>query len=92
MAFSLFSWKGKVRKLRKRWDRAREKALKKKEPIRGMALQKLDTIENNLRSLEEQELTRMDRARMSKEVEIAIAEVQGLLKTKPEELVQAGKA
>lgn len=85
----LFGWNWKVRRLRKKWDRAREKTLKKKGSIRQMALQKLDTIENNLRMLEEQRLSRMDRARLSKEVEIGVAEVRGLLNTKPDELRQA---
>lgn len=80
-----FGWERKVRKLRKKWDRTREKSLKKHEPIRRTALLKLDAIENNLRLLEEQKLSRMDRARISKEVEIGIAEVKGLLDTKPGE-------
>ncbi len=82
----LFGWERKVRKLRKSWDRSREKALRKKEPIRAMALQRLDGIENNLRMLEEQDLSRIDRARLSKQAEIEIAEIKALLKSKPEEL------
>lgn len=82
----LFGWSWKVRKLRKRWDRAREKALKKKGPLRRQILQRLDTIENSLRLIEEQPLNRVDRARLSKEVEIGIEEIKALLKAKPEEL------
>jgi len=79
-------WSRKVRRLRRKWDRAREKTLRKKNPIRRMALEKLDAIENNLRIIEEQKLSRVDRARLSKQVEIEIEEVKALLKTKPEEL------
>ena len=82
----VFGWDWKVRHLRKNWDRKREKTLKKKNPIRKMALEKLDTIENSLRLLEERKLSRMDRSRMYKEVEIGLAEVNGLLNTKPEEI------
>lgn len=80
----LFGWRWQVRRLRKKWDRTREKSLKKKDPIRRIALERLDTIENSLRLLEEQHLTRKDRARLSKEVNIGIAEVKALLKTKSE--------
>ncbi len=83
----IFGWNRKVRKLRKKWDRLREKTLKKKNPIRKMALEKLDSIENNLRTIEEQRIPKMDRSRISKEIEIGLAEVNGLLKTKPEELL-----
>ncbi|RKX41819.1 MAG: hypothetical protein DRP27_10280 [Thermotogae bacterium] len=82
----MFGFQRKIRKLRKKWDRLREKALKKKEPIRHLALEKLDSIENHLRILEEQRLSRRDRARLSKEIEIDLAEVTGLLESKPEEL------
>ena len=51
-----------------------------------MALEKLDAIQSNLIILEEQNLTRVDRVRLAKEVEIGIAEVRGLLESKPEEI------
>ena len=50
----IFGWKWKIRRLRKRWDRLRERSLKKDEPLRGKLLQDLDTIEQDLRTLEEQ--------------------------------------
>ena len=84
--FGLFGWKRKVGKLRKKWDRLREKALKKDEPIRAMVLERLDRIENNLKMLEEQRVDRVTRARVSKEIEIALEEVKAMLKMKPEEL------
>lgn len=82
----LFGWKHKVRKLRKRWDRTRERALKQKEPVRRMALESLDRIENNLRLIEERDLSPMDRSRLGKEIEIALAEIAGLLQTKPDDV------
>lgn len=85
----ILGWNYKVRKLRKKWDRMREKALKKKNPIRADALKRLDIITPNLTMLEEQKLSRIDRARISKDVEINLAEVKALLETKPEELVAA---
>ena len=84
----LLGWKRKIRRLRKKWDRLREKALTKDEPLRGVALEKLDSIENELKTLEEKKLSRIDRARISKEVEITLSEIKALLKAKPEELAQ----
>ena len=85
----ILGWNYKVRKLRKKWDRLREKTLKKKNPIRAEALNKLDSVSPNLITLEEQKLGRVDRARISKDVEINLAEVKALIETKPEELVAA---
>lgn len=83
---AFFGWSRKIQNLRKKWDRLREKTLKKEEPIRSTALGRLDQVENSLRMLEEQRLSRMDRARLAKEIEINLAEIKGLLKSKPEEL------
>ena len=88
----VLGWNWKVRKLRKRWDRLREKALKKKNPIRIEALKRLDSIAPNLTTLEEQRLSRMDKARVSKDVEISLAEVRALIMSKPEEIVAAKQA
>ena len=89
----LFGWNRRVRGLRKRWDRLREKSLKKGEPIRRMALERLDMIENNLKMLEEQRMDRVSRARIAKEVEIGLEEVNAMMKMKPEELgAQPGTA
>ena len=72
------SWDRRVRKLRKKWDRTREKVLRKEE--KQNLLEKLDQIENSLRVLEEKELTRTDRYRVLKEVEIGLEEVNDILK------------
>ena len=79
---SLFGSKRHIRKIRKKWDREREKALKLKEPLRSGVLKKLDQIELNLRSLEEQRLGRIDLARLMKEAEIDLEETKAIMKSK----------
>jgi hypothetical protein len=81
----ILGWNWKIRKLRKKWDRLREKALKKDDPLRHTLLEKLDSAENNLRILEEQRLSRVDRARLSKTLEIDLEGIKAMLKGKPEE-------
>lgn len=81
-----FGWGHRVRKLRKRWDDRREDALKKHGEHRKMLLEKLDSIEEKLRTIEEQNLNRAARAKIAKEVEIDLEEIKELLKAKPEEL------
>ncbi|MBI4173777.1 MAG: hypothetical protein HY519_03600 [Candidatus Aenigmarchaeota archaeon] len=76
----IFGFGYRVKKLRRRWDRLREKTLGKKDPMRSQILERLDTIENNLKTLEETKLTRVVRARMAKEIEIDLEEVAELLK------------
>jgi hypothetical protein len=88
----VFGWNWRVRRLRKNWDRTREKTLKKKAQIRKPALEKLDAIENNLRMLEEQSLNRFAKAKLSKDIEINLAGVKEFIKSKPEELAAAGQA
>ncbi|MEM5812126.1 MAG: hypothetical protein QXN71_01325 [Candidatus Aenigmatarchaeota archaeon] len=85
----LFGWPRKIRKLRKRWDRLREKALKKKGLVKKTALEKLDMTEQKLRTLEEQKITRLDRSRLAREVELDLAEIKAMLQATPEEIVQA---
>ena len=77
-----FGHKRRIRKLRKKWDREREKALKLNGPMRSNVLKKLDQIELNLRTLEEQRLHRVELARISKEVEIDLEEVKAILDAK----------
>ena len=80
-----------MRRLRKRWDRCREKALKKKNPVKKMLLEKLDGIETQLRSIEEQNLNRTARAKIAKEVEIDLEGNKEMLNSKDEELVMEDK-
>lgn len=85
----IFGWPRKVRKLRKRWDRLREKTLKKKGLVKKTSLEKLDMIEQKLRTLEEQKITRLDRSRLAREVEIDLAEIKAMLEATPDEIMQA---
>ncbi|NIO21403.1 MAG: hypothetical protein GTN76_11860 [Candidatus Aenigmarchaeota archaeon] len=88
----LFGWNRKIRKLRKRWDRLREKALKKKQPMKGDILTKMDVIEQNLRVLEERKVSRVERSRLAKEIEIDLEGIKAILKMKEDEYVQQKSA
>jgi len=92
MIFGLFSWNRRVRKLRKRYDRIREHALKKKGPLKNRILQRLDAINSSITTMEEQRLSRVDRARISKDVEISLEEVKELMKYKEGEDVASQQA
>jgi len=85
-------WSRKIRKLRRDWDRAREHALTKKNPLKKEILRKLDAIEDHLKMLEEQNMSRHDKSRFSKEIEIVLAEVKILLKSKSDEFVPSTSA
>ena len=87
----IFGHGRKIRKLRKRWDRLREKTLKKDQSLKSRLLTKEDQIEQNLRILEERQLHRGERERLIKELEIDLAEIKGLLNSKPEELPPASQ-
>lgn len=82
----IFGWKWKVRRLRKRWDRLREKALKTDGNYKLYILEKLDKTENKLRTLEEQPINRIVRVRIAKEVEIELEEIKEMLKIGPKGL------
>jgi DNA-binding transcriptional MerR regulator len=84
----IFGWPRKIRKLRKRWDRLREKALKKKGLIKKTAMEKLDMTEQKLRTLEEQKITRLDRSRLAREVDLDLTEIKTMLSMKQEEFMQ----
>ena len=86
--FGFFSFGRKVRKLRKRWDRLREKTLKKKQPLKGDILTKMDVIEQNLRILEERKVSRVERSRLSKEIEIDLEGIKAMVKMKEDEYTQ----
>jgi DNA-binding transcriptional MerR regulator len=88
----IFGWPRKIRKLRKRWDRLREKSLKKKGLVKKTALEKLDMTEQKLKTLEEQKITRLDRSRLAREIEIDLAEIKAMLQATPEEIAQATQA
>jgi hypothetical protein len=88
----IFGWPRKIRKLRKRWDRLREKALRKHGLVKKTSLEKLDMTEQKLKTLEEQKITRLDRSRLAREVEIDLAEIKAMLQATPDEIVQATQA
>ncbi len=75
----IFGWGWKIRKLRKRWDRLREKTLKKEPSLRKQLFPKEDHIEEKLKTLEERKLVRSERARLAKEIEIDLAEIKEML-------------
>lgn len=76
---TVLGWNWKVQRTRRRWDRLRENALKKKGEVRMKALKELDDIEDNLRMLEEESLSRRDRTRMMREIEMKLANISDLL-------------
>jgi hypothetical protein len=88
----ILGWGYRIRKLRKRWDRLREKSLKKEASLRATLLPREDQVEQNLRILEERRLNRRERARLAKEVEIDLAEIKSMLDGKPEEMGPAAAA
>lgn len=75
----IFGWNWKVQRTRRRWDRLREHALEKEGRIRKEALRELDVIENKLKMIEEESLTRRDRVRIIREVQMALANIADLL-------------
>ncbi len=83
-----FGFGRKVRKLRKRWDRLREKSLKKKQPLKGDILTKMDMIEQNLRVIEERKVNRVERSRIAKEIEIDLEGIKAMVKMMEEEYTQ----
>jgi hypothetical protein len=75
----IFGWNWKVQRTRRRWDRLREHALEKEGRVRKEALKELDVIEDKLKMLEEESLTRRDRVRLMREVQMALANIADLL-------------
>ena len=82
---TVLGWNYRIRRLRKRWDRLREKSLRKKDPVRGAALSKLDSISTSLTTLEEQRLSRIDKIRLSQEVAAGLELVREMLKERQED-------
>ena len=77
----LLGWGRKIRKLRKDWDRTREKTLKKDPGTRSSLLPKEDQIEQNLRILEERKLSRGERSRLYNEIKTELETVKTMLET-----------
>ena len=78
--FGLFmGWNWKVQRTRRRWDRLREHSLNKKGEFRMKLLDELDKIEDRLKILEEEKLSRRDGTRMLRKVEMELKNVKDLL-------------
>ncbi|MFH1978295.1 MAG: hypothetical protein ABIJ92_03140 [Candidatus Aenigmatarchaeota archaeon] len=77
----LLGWDWKIRKLRKKWDRLREKSLKKDGQLKKTLLEKLDLIEAAVRTLEERKLVRYERSRLVREVQMSLASIKVMLKS-----------
>jgi sensor c-di-GMP phosphodiesterase-like protein len=75
----ILGWKWKVQRTRRRWDRLREHALEKEGRVRREALKELDLVEEKLRMLEEQSMSRRDRTRIMREVEMELSNINDLL-------------
>ena len=75
--------KRKIYRLRKKYDRVREKADKiKSRELRLPILRVLDQVEPTLVMLEEQRVSRFERARMMKYVEAGIREAKRIMEAK----------
>jgi hypothetical protein len=75
----IMGWNWKVQRTRRRWDRLREHALEREGRLRKESLKQLDLIEDKLRMLEEQGMSRRDRTRIIREVEMELANMADLL-------------
>jgi len=77
-----FDWK--LKNLRKKWCKLRLKVLKMEKEERKTLFDMLDDVEQELRTLEEEELTRADRARILERVETGLKEIEETLKPRKE--------
>ncbi len=79
----LFSYRHKVYSLRKRYDRTRERADKIRNAEKRLrALRILDQVEPTLVLLEEQRVSRFERGRMVRYVNIGINQARAAIKGK----------
>jgi len=75
----VLGWNWRVRRVRRRWDRIREHALEKKGRVRENALERLDQVEDKVRMLEEEHLSRRDRVKILRETEMVLANINDLV-------------
>ncbi len=80
----IFGYNWRIRRLRKKWDRMREAALKLKRQERTKILEELDSIENNLRVLEEEKLSRIVKAKLCGEVKNDMEKVSSMIEAQKE--------
>ena len=76
---TIMGWNWKVQRTRRRWDRLREHSLEKEGPVRKKALKDLDFLEDKLRMLEEENLSRRDRTKIMREVDMELANIEDLV-------------
>jgi hypothetical protein len=70
-------FKRRITKIRIKWDRLREKVLKKSPPSKERFLERLDKVEQDLRTLEEKEsLNKWARKKMANEIELEIEKIR----------------
>ncbi|MGC9310925.1 MAG: hypothetical protein ACP5E4_04365 [Candidatus Aenigmatarchaeota archaeon] len=70
-------FKRRLFKVRKRWDRTREKGIKKEPPSKDKFLERLDRIEQDLRTVEEKEdLNKWTRKKMANEIELELEKIR----------------
>jgi pyruvate ferredoxin oxidoreductase gamma subunit len=75
----MMGWNWKVQRTRRRWDRLREQTLGKEGIVRKKALEQLDLVEDKVKMLEEQNLSRRDRIRTMRDVEMELSNINDLL-------------
>jgi hypothetical protein len=76
---TVMGWNWRLRRTRRRWDRLREHALGRKGRLRTTVLKELDDVEDKVRTLEEERLSRRDRTRMLREVHMRLENISDLL-------------
>ncbi|MCK4730612.1 MAG: hypothetical protein KAT28_04800 [Candidatus Aenigmarchaeota archaeon] len=79
---SIFGFNGRIRGLRKKWCRYRLKALRLEGSSKSRILNQLDSVEQELRTLEGQDLRRLDRNRIAASVEHGLKNVYEELSSK----------
>jgi hypothetical protein len=77
---AIMGWRWKTQRIRRKWDRLREKALEKEGRVRSEALKQLDMTEDKVRMLEEQSLYRRDRVRIIREIELELGNTSDLIR------------
>lgn len=74
-------FKRRLYKIRKKWDRLREKIDKKNPPSKQEFLERLDRVEQDIRTLEEKsDLNKWARKKMASEVELELEKIKEALK------------
>ena len=87
-----FGFDRRVKGLRKKWCKLRIKALKLENYQKTQLLDRLDSIEQDLRTIEEQDLRRHDRNRIADSVDQELRYIEDIIKgRKSEGEIESGK-